>query len=255
MSSKFQYRGNLAETPLPKMLSTIHRYLVPGVLNASHGSIQKRIYLDIGRVVFATSTELDDALGAFLLRRGMITQAQIDESGRRLQETGLRQGEVLVQMGLLTPSQMASAVVGQVANILWSIFDWEEGEVTFEVGRFRAEEKIQVDLPLARAIRDGLMKVADPKVLVRRIGPSWTLLEKVPEAVPVLPLEPEEATFLKMVDGKTSFGELCKKGPGDAVTNARHIYLFYCLDLVKRKADASAKKIQWRTRGDKASGS
>lgn len=254
MSSKFQYRGNLVETPLPKMLATIYRYRVPGVLTATRGATVKKIYLDEGRVVFASSNDIEDALGAFLLRRGVITQAQIDESGRRLRETGLRQGEVLIGMGLLTPAQMAGAVVGQVANILWSILDWEEGEVTFEVGRFKAEEKIQVDLPLPKAIRDGLMKVSDPKVLVRRIGPSWTVLEPVPEAVPGIPLELEEERFLRLVDGRTLFSELCKKGPGDAVRNARLLFLFYCLDLVRRKAESIAKKIQWRTRGGKASG-
>ncbi len=253
MSSKYQYRGSLVETPLPMMLATIYRYRVPGVLTATRGTIEKKIYLDERRVVFATSNDLNDALGAYLQRRGVITLEQIDESGRLLRESGKRQGEVLVEMGLLNPAQMASAVVGQVANILWSIFDWEEGEVTFEVGRFKAEEKIQVDLPIARAIRDGLMKVADPKVLVRRVGPSWTLLERVSEPNPVIPLEPEEESFLRLIDGHTSFGDLCKKGPGDAVRNARVISFFYCLDLVRRKAEPSAKKIQWRTPGDKAS--
>lgn len=253
MSSKFQYRGNLAETPLPMMLATIYRYRVPGVLTATRGTIEKRIYLDERRVVFAESNDLNDALGAYLQRRGVITQEQIDASGKILRESGRRQGEVLVEMGLLNPAQMANAVVGQIASVLWSIFDWEEGEVTFEVGRFKAEEKIQVDLPMAKAIRDGLMKVADPKVLVRRIGPSWTMLERVSEPNPVIPLEPEEEQFLQLVDGRTNFGELCKKGPGDAVRNARVISLFYCLDLVRKKAEPSAKKIQWRTPGGRAS--
>src|SRR5260221_8169133 len=138
MSSKFQYRGNLAETPLPKVLATIHRYRVPGVVTARRPDAVKRMYLDDGKVVFATSSDLEDALGAFLMRRELLTSEQLAESGRRIAETGMRQGQVLIEMGVLSVAQMATAVVSQVAAILWTIFDWEEWYVTFEAGRCKA---------------------------------------------------------------------------------------------------------------------
>lgn len=247
MSSKFQYRGDLAETPLPKVLATIHRYRVPGVVTARRPDAIKKIFLDAGKVVFATSSDLDDALGAFLVRNGLLTPAQLEESGRRIAETGRRQGEVLIEMGALPADKLASAVVAQVSAILWSIFDWEAGEVTFEVGRFRAEEKVQMDLPIDRAIRDGLLKAANPKSLVKRLGPSWTVLERIPNAAPAVELSADEMRFLELVDGRTAFVDLCRKGPGDAATNARLLFLFFCLDLIQRRADPSAKKLHWRT--------
>lgn len=247
MSSPFQYRGDLSETPLPKVLATIHRYRVPGVVTARRGDVVKKIFLDEGKVVFAASSDMEDALGAFLVRRGLLTPAQLAESGRRIAGTGRRQGEVLVEMGVLTPERMAAAVLGQVSAILWSIFDWESGEVTFEVGRFRAEEKVQMDLPIDQAIRDGLLKAADPKSLVKRLGASWTILERI-EAAPPAALSGDERVYLSMVDGKTPFVELCRKGPGDAATNARLLFLFFCLEQIQRKSEPAARKLQWRTR-------
>lgn len=247
MSSRFQYRGDLSATPLPKVLATIHRYRVPGVITARRPEAVKKVFLDGGKVVFAASSDLDDALGAFLVRRGLITPAQLEESGARIEESGKRQGEVLVEMGALTPSVMAAAVVAQVSAILWSVFDWESGEVTFEVGRFRAEEEIRMDLPIDRAIRDGLMKVADPKSLVKRLGPSWTMLERVPAPAPAVELSDDEKKFLSLVDGRTAFVDLCRRGPGDAATNARLLFLFFCLDLIRRKAEPAVRKLQWRT--------
>jgi len=248
MSSKFQYRGDLAETPLPKVLATIHRYRVPGVVTARNSGAIKKIFLDDGKVVFATSSDMHDALGSFLVRRGLLTPDQLAESGRRIAETGHRQGEVLITMGVLTPERMAAAVLGQVSAILWSVFDWEEGEVTFEVGRFRAEEKIQMDLPIDQAIRDGLLKAANPKSLVKRLGPSWTVLERIQNAAPAVELSSDERKFLSFVDGATPFVDLCRKGPGDAATNARLLFLFFCLELIQRKSEPTAKKLQWRTR-------
>ena len=247
MSSKFQYRGDLAATPLPKVLATIHRYRVPGVITARRSDVVKRVFLDAGKVVFATSSDMEDALGAFLVRRGLITTADLEESGRRIAFGGKRQGEVLIDMGVLPPAVIATAVLGQVSAILWSIFDWDSGEVTFEVGRFRAEEKIQLDLPIDRAVREGVLKVANPKALVKQLGPSWTILERVPDAIPSADLSEDERTFLSFVDGRTAFVDLCRKGPGDAATNARLLFLFFCHDLIRRKPEPAVKKLQWRT--------
>jgi len=247
---RFEYRGNLADTPLAKMLATIHRYRVPGVLTARRPENVKKVFLDDGKIVFATSSDLGEALGAFLMRRGILTADQVNESGRRLANGKKRQGEVLVEMGVLTAAQMASAVLSQVTEIVWSLFDWEEGEVTFDVGRFRSDETIQMALPISVVIRDGLLKHADPKALVKRIGPSWTVLEPVAGVEPGISLEPAEQKYLAKVDGKTTFVDLCRLGPAEAATNAKMLYLLYCLDLVRRKAEPSnAKKIQWRTAG------
>jgi hypothetical protein len=247
MSAKFQYRGDLGATPLPKVLATIHRYGVPGVITARRPDIVKKIFLDTGKVVFATSSDMEDALGAFLVRRGLITPADLEESGRRIAFGGKRQGEVLVDMGVLDPPAIAAAILDQVSGVLWSVFDWDSGEVTFEVGRFRAEEKVQMDLPIDRVIREGIMKVANPKSLVKQLGPSWTILEAVAGATLPPDISPDERTFLSFVDGRTPFVDLCRKGPGDAATNARLLFLFYCHDLVRRKPEPAVKKLHWRT--------
>ena len=185
MDPRFQYRGSLSETPLAKMLATIHRYRVPGVLTATRAGTIKRVFLEDGRVVFATSSEMEDTLGAFLVSRGVITSGQVAQTSARIAETGKRQGEVLIDMGILSRAQMAGAVLAQVASILWSLFRWEDGEVTFEVGRFRAEETIQMDFSLSQVIREGLLKHTDARSLVHRIGPSWTVLRSLP--TPPLP--------------------------------------------------------------------
>ena len=53
MDKEFEYRGDLAVTPLAEILATIHRYRVPGVVTASREGRVRRIYLDDGLVVFA----------------------------------------------------------------------------------------------------------------------------------------------------------------------------------------------------------
>ena len=47
--SRHIFVGDLAETPLPEMLATIHRYRVPGMVEAQIGEFSKRVAAAGGR--------------------------------------------------------------------------------------------------------------------------------------------------------------------------------------------------------------
>ncbi|MGZ5427140.1 MAG: DUF4388 domain-containing protein, partial [Thermoanaerobaculia bacterium] len=71
--SQFQYTGDLSEEPLPEILRTIHHHRVPGVVTATSGDVVKKIYLLGGNVIFATSSDLQDSLGAYLKKSAVIS--------------------------------------------------------------------------------------------------------------------------------------------------------------------------------------
>jgi len=257
--SRFEFRGDLSKTPLPEVLQTVHHYRVPGVLVARRGELEKKIYIWNGDVIFASSNDRDDSLGNVLLRAGKLTRAQFDESVTRLieartsQETR-RHGAVLVDMGLLSPEELFASVTRQVKDILYSLFDWEEGEVTFNVGRFRTDEIIQLEVPARHAIVSGVKSVRDARRLVGILGPSWTVFDPsfVPSEIADVALEPGEVRLLQQVDGTKNLRELVGLGPGDAAHNAKLLYAFFVLKLISRRdvtARTSVKKIQWSTSG------
>ncbi len=257
--SRFEFRGDLSKTPLPEVLQTVHHYRVPGVLVARRGEIEKKIYIWNGDVIFATSSDREESLGSVLLSKGRLTQDQFDASVRllleaRSSEQTRRHGAVLVEMGLLTPEELFSAVTQQVRDILYSVFDWEEGEVTFSVGRFRTDEIIQLEVPTRQAIVAGVKSVHDARRLVAILGPSWTIFDPSWGTAEIddLALEPAEVRLLQQVDGKKTLRELVGLGPGDAGHNAKLVYAFFVLKLISRRdvtSRTAVKKIQWSTSG------
>ena len=58
-----QYRGDLRQTALPEMLAIIHQARVAGVIEAVLGEVTKRVFLENGYVVHASSSDLADSLG------------------------------------------------------------------------------------------------------------------------------------------------------------------------------------------------
>jgi hypothetical protein len=235
--------GDLAETPLPEVLATIHRNRVPGVLEAQLGEFSKRISILNGDIIFASSTNRAESLGDVLLGAGRITVDQFRASVLRLLESrGKRHGQVFVEMGILTEADMRAAVLDQVQRIVWSLFDVDDGLVTFTLGEDRTDEAYKLRIPTPRAILHGCKTVADAKRLVSRLGSKSAVFTRPPTPEPLqgFQLESGEEQLLDLVDGKRTLFELCEKGPFSAGLNARVLYAFQCLGLIHKEREATA---------------
>jgi hypothetical protein len=250
MEKKFEYRGDLAVTPLAEILATIHRYRVPGVVTASREGRVRRIYLDDGLVVFAASNEREMNLGMYLLKRGWLKQEAAVEAEERRTREGLRLGQVLLQLGFLTPERLNEALAGQMREILWGAFDWEGGEVLFEIGVRRTGELVRIDAPIPEVILEGVRRAADVRRLIGRLGSGGTVLERTRNSLLDL-FTAEERIFYERVDGRLPLQQLVARGSGTPAENARILYAFFCLGLVRktRISGAGAKKIQYKTEG------
>lgn len=254
MEKKFEYRGDLAVTPLPEILATIERYRVPGALSVVRGNAHRRIYLDNGVVVFATSDEREVRLGNYLIRHGTLPEDAVHSAEARLAGDGIRLGQILLRLELLDQATLEAAVADQVREILWGAFDWDEGEVVFEVGAARADETVRIDLPIAEVIVEGIRRAANVRRFVDRLGSGHAVLEQAEGALAPGVFTPDEIALRGLVDGRTPVQILCQRGPGSVAENALLLYAFFCLDLVRVKELASVRKLQWKTEGGGMSG-
>jgi Domain of unknown function (DUF4388) len=250
MEKRFEYRGDLAVTPLAEILATIHHYRVPGVVRVSREGRQRLIYLEDSLVVFAATNEREVSLGVYLLRRRILSPEVGREAARRVRE-GLRLGQILVRMGVLDEQGLRAAVSGQIREILWGAFDWESGEVVFDIGERRSDEVIRIDLSIPEVILEGIRRARDVRRLVQRLGHATTVLEQTPDDVLISLFTPEERAYYGRVDGRTALQPLCARGPGAAADNARLLYAFFCLGLLRKSVAPApgARKIRYDTGG------
>ena len=253
---RFEYRSDLAASPLAEVLQTVYHYKVPGVLSAQREGIEKKLFVWDGEVIFATSGDRSDSLGDYLLARKRITPEQFDRSVELLLVAAgnKRHGDVLVDMGLLTEDDLYRIVLAQVKEIVLSLFGWDEGEVAFNVGKYRTDELIQLNIPIRQMILEGVKAITNVPRLVDLLGPSWTVFLPSYQAAEIsdIGLSPAEIRFLAQVDGARSLKELVKSGPGDAWQNARLLYAYFVMKLIARRdltSRGAVKKLQWKTTG------
>lgn len=226
------YRTELAQTPLPEILATIERYKAPGVIECRRGDEVKKIYLEDGQIVFASSSVRADSLGDRLLREKKITQSQYDESVKLLRQSGKRQGVILAEMKAIEPKALFVALRDQIQEIVWSVFAWREGNVTFTPGREKHLEFVKLRIPVLQAVLQGVERMPDARALVARLGSKATLLTRTGNAINGVKLNEDEQRLLDLVDGTRALFELVNSPPLARPENARILYAFFAAGLI-----------------------
>ncbi len=233
---RYQFRGDLAERALPEMLYAIYHYRVPGVIQAIRDDVVKRVYLRDGYVIHASSSDIQDSLGCYLLSAGMISRHDFKVTMRERRTSESRYGTMLVERGLLSPAELYHAIRLQTEEVVWSLFSWEEGQITFSIGEFEPST-VPIQIPMRQVIKEGVKRVPNAKRLVARLGTKETILEASYEMDDLIEaaLHGQEYELLRLVDGKRTLLQLCTEGPFSTAENGRLIYAFFVLQFVRQK--------------------
>jgi two-component system OmpR family response regulator len=245
------YQTDLSQTPLPEILVKIHRYKVPGVIDCRQGQSNKKIYLDNGQISFAESSEVIDSLGQKLLREGRITAEQHEQALERLSGSGKRLGAVLSEMNAVDQRTLFQAVREQIESIVWSIFAWSDGAVSFVPGSATKLEFIKIEIPVSRAVLQGVRRMPEARALVSRLGTKASLVVRNPDSdSSEIDLNEEEKKIYDAVSGKIMLVDLINGGPLTPAENAKIVYGLYALQLIGIRQPGPTK-VQLKTDGSK----
>ena len=238
---RFSYNGNLEVHPLPEILFTIGQYKVPGVLTFLQGNVTKQVFIRDSKIIYAASNAPDDHLGEFLFRCGKISRVDYDRSIELLSRSkGKWQGEILIELGALGRDELPWAVQSHQQAIVWSLFNWFEGEVTFHIGSFKYTKPLLLDIPIPRAILDGVRHIQQAKRVMGFMGNRTSILESEQNALLVIELfeaDEKERRVLKCVDGKKKLYELCANAGYPPHETAKILYGLFTLKLIRKKTE------------------
>jgi Domain of unknown function (DUF4388) len=151
-------QGRLEDVHFSEILLTVSQRKETGILHVVRYRIEKDIYFQDGRIVFAKSNDRDERLGELVLRSGKIGYRHLDESSKKV-VPGLRLGTILVQEGFLKASDLYLGVIQQVEEIVYSIFDWSEGTFAFRNGELPTKEVITLSISTPDIILKGISRV------------------------------------------------------------------------------------------------
>ncbi len=112
-----------------------------------------------GEVFFASSGDAGEAVGKRLVSSGVISDKQLRQATglMKIQKKDKRDrklGQILVDEGYLEADVLEHAVRDQIADALFDLLRWEEGELRFESDATCAEADLGLSVPVDTVLAD-----------------------------------------------------------------------------------------------------
>jgi len=205
--------GRLSRLALPDLLVRLGQDGETGVLHVARGSLERTFHVRDGVCVFATSNAIDDGLVSHLLRRGVISLADREETSRRLL-SNKRVGTILLEMGVIDESDLRATVKEQLSEIVFDTFRWDSGDFRFVAGELPTIEDITLDRSVEDLVFAGVRRVTSWSRVRDGCGGINARLVLKPEYLAVLDkmsVGAEEWELISLLKQPKSVAEVCRQ--------------------------------------------
>ncbi len=247
------FRGSLAENPLPQVLRRIFLEGLKGTLTLVRGDETRHLFFEKGELRTATSSREGQRIGAFLKRRGWITDQDLSWALETIAKQGrARLGKILVEKGLVSRAVLDAEMRRLVEEIVFSTFEWEDGEYRFQSSSGVLDPDVALSLSTAAVIVEGIRRLPESETFRERLGDGGRVpgLSTDPMSrYQYLPLTPQEAYLLSRLDGVFDLDSLLKIGGTSRAATCKTLYALLSCGIVEWKKDGAAPRASDSRRG------
>ena len=199
-----ELQGTLKRTPFARLLQRLYAKRATGSLLLLRDTTKKIVMFAEGYPVSVRSNVLGETLGRILLQKRLITSEILAESVGRMQKEKRHQGEILVEMGALSPFNLERALVEQVEAKLFEVFSWSDGKFMFKAGDAAVEQR-RLERSPAATILEGIrlhydearQQAALDKYAHQYVGLTSDPLLRLQD----MTSDPVELAFIQSIDG------------------------------------------------------
>ena len=197
--------GTLKRTPFPRLLQRLYAERASGSLLLLKDPTKKIVAFSGGYPVAVRSNVAGETLGRILFDKRLITAEILEESVRRMEREKRQQGQILIEMGALSPYNLERALVEQVEAKLFEIFSWRDGKFMFKSGESAPAGAVRPERPPAALILEGIRGHYEPErqdaVLEKYAGTCPVLSSDPVLRLQEMTSDPRELAFIQSLDG------------------------------------------------------
>ena len=233
MAEVFPLAGGIDPKAFPFLIAHLHRQGATGSLKVDGPSYQKAIYLRGGRVLFGSSNDPKDQLGAILIESGRISPEQLEEVNAKV-GPGNPLAKVLSDSGFVSQRELSEAARVKVERILSDVLSYDTGSFEFEDGVL---PKGAVDLKLSseKLFLAAVRRVSDRNFVLRQLESLEVVLTPGVEFTRVLAeVEADFGAALRLFDGRRSVKDIAAEARLDEFDAAKAACGLLFLGAVER---------------------
>jgi curved DNA-binding protein CbpA len=220
-----------------RLLAEAARGRSSGIFKAARGKLKRLVCINEGRIVLVASNIIEEQLEQFLIKKEIVTAEQLESLATETDASGGKPVMLLLQRRLISPEDLYDRASERVRELLFSTFEWREGEFEFTPGRPNLEGELTVDLPCLPLIFEHAQRHPRSISEVRsRIGPPNMRPLADPDAVQwldELKIDTMGRELLDLCKGALSASELIAKSPLSTEESLRMLYGLVQVGLVR----------------------
>jgi CheY-like chemotaxis protein len=234
-------RGDFRTRAFPQLLADLHRRRATGGLLLRRDKVKKIVFFRGGAPESVKSNRLSECLGRVMVRERMISEADCEESLRRMKASGRQQGTVLIEMGCISPHNLRYALELQLRLKLLEVFGWTKGEFQFNPRAQPPAETVRLQMSTAAIVHEGVKRSYDSARLLAVLGDIAGRYVHPAEnplfAAQDMSLGEEESGLLALMDGSRTVRELRRRGPLSPLDTDRFLYALLASQMVELRAE------------------
>ena len=147
--------GNLKDFSLADMFRLLASGSKTGTLHVEGAEGEGVVCFRDGQVFFASSSGTVEAAGKRLVRAGIISEKQLRQAQglmkiQKKDKAGRKLGQILVDEGYVESDVLEDFIREQIADALFDLLRWEEGDLRFEPDESCDEDDIGISVLASR---------------------------------------------------------------------------------------------------------
>jgi hypothetical protein len=221
--------GNLQEVPIAPLLlaHALHQHTL--VLEVRRRQVWKRILLEQGVPVECRSNLAHETLGRYMVLEGKLGEEDFTACLSRAAARGVPLGEILLEHGLVTATDLFKLLQQNLAKKLLDLFTWTEGEFRWLDEPATSESSLKVKVP--QLVFTGLTRFSPQEEVDMAVGPlvgkKLALHPMPPFPLEELRLSPRQSQLAEALRPGRRMGELAEL-TGLAVDEVTRLLHAFC---------------------------
>jgi DNA-binding response OmpR family regulator len=231
----------LSVLPLPKLLHLLWRDGRTGLVTVQAEERQIVLLIQDGRLRFVRSNEQELRLDRVLLQLGRCSPEALEAAREALgkRTTPTRLGEVLVEQGVLSRSDLDKAIVVQLRRIIATAFAQTRGETLFREDTLPETEELLMDSDLRAVIVAGCQSLRDGgDRLLGHLPDGACRVERGPAASdPEVKLPPTLARLMEAVDEPIRLSDVASMADLVGLRGRAVVFGLLCAEVLSISAE------------------
>lgn len=202
-------QGTLETMSLSDLLQFLGSGRKSGTLKFDRGKISKQVYFQNGLIVGSRSNDPREYLGQVLLHYGKVDEAQLQLAREAQRRSGVRLGEALIQLGILTEQDVQEVLRIRTLDAIFDLFVWNAGQFQFYDEEPLPPDLIKVQVQPTTVIMEGIYRIDELSRFKTLVPSDRSILELGGNWTPSVTLTKDLQQALQFVEKRMSVAEIC----------------------------------------------